>query len=112
MRTGGVVTTARSEYGLFRPLLRLIEDDRDLHLYLMVGGMHLSRQFVMTIAEIEADGFEVSEKIASIGATDAPADISKAIGEGVIGFAQAYSRFRPDILVVLGDRFEMHAAAL
>src|SRR5436190_10271987 len=112
MRTIGVVTTARSEYGLIRPLLRLIESDSDLHLHLMVGGMHLSPQFGMTISEIEADGFEIAERIESIGSTDAPEDVAKAIGVGVIGFAEAYARIRPDVSVVLGDRFEMYAAAL
>jgi GDP/UDP-N,N'-diacetylbacillosamine 2-epimerase (hydrolysing) len=112
MRTIGVVTTARSDYGLIRPLLRLIQDDPDLRLLLMVGGMHLSPQFGMTVNEIEADGFQVQEKIESILATDTPEDISRSIGIGVIGFAEAYARSRPDILVVLGDRFEMYAAAL
>jgi len=112
MRTIGVVTTARSEYGLIRPLLRLIESNSDLHLRLMVGGTHLSPQFGMTISEIEADGFEIAERIESIGFTDTPEDIAKAIGAGVIGFAEAYARMRPDVLVVLGDRFEMYAAAL
>ena len=112
MRTIGVVTTARSEYGLIRPLLRLIESDSDLHLQLMVGGTHLSPQFGMTISEIEADGFEIAERIESIGSSDTPEDIAKAIGVGVTGFAEVYARSRPDVLVVLGDRFEMYAAAL
>ena len=99
MRTIGVVTTARSEYGLIRPLLRLIESDSDLHLHLMVGGMHLSPQFGMTISEIEADGFEIAERIESIGSSDAPEDVAKAIGVGVIGFAEAYARIRPDVSV-------------
>ena len=111
MRTIGVVTTARSEYGLIRPLLRLIESGSDLHLHLMVGGTHLSPQFGMTISEIEADGFEIAERIESIGSADTPEDIAKAIGVGVIGFGEAYARSRPDVLVVLGDRFEMYAAA-
>jgi GDP/UDP-N,N'-diacetylbacillosamine 2-epimerase (hydrolysing) len=112
MRTIGVVTTARSEYGLIRPLLRLIDDDPDLRLHLMVGGTHLSSHFGMTISEIEADGFEISERVESIQSTDTPADVAVAIGTGVKGFACAYARFQPDILVVLGDRFEMYAAAL
>jgi len=112
MRTIGVVTTARSEYGLIRPLLRLIADDPDLNLHLMVGGMHLSPQFGMTVSEIEADSFAIKEKIESLESSDAPEDVAKAIGKGAIGFAAAYARFQPDMLVVLGDRFEMYAAAL
>jgi UDP-hydrolysing UDP-N-acetyl-D-glucosamine 2-epimerase len=112
MRTIGVVTTARSEYGLIRPLLRLIEDDPDLRLHLMVGGTHLSPQFGMTISEIEADGFEIQERIESIQQGDTPEDIAKAIGIGALGWAEVYARSQLDILVVLGDRFEMYAAAL
>jgi UDP-hydrolysing UDP-N-acetyl-D-glucosamine 2-epimerase len=112
MRTIGVVTAARSEYGLIRPLLRLIEDDPDLRLHLMVGGTHLSPQFGMTISEIEADGFEIQERIESIQQGDTPEDIAKAIGIGALGWAEVYARSQLDILVVLGDRFEMYAAAL
>src|SRR4051794_32402732 len=112
MRTIGVITTARSEYGLIRPLLRLIESDPNLHLHLLVGGMHLSPQFGMTVTEIEADGFQIQERIESIQASDTPEAIAKAMGKGVIGFAEAYARAQPDVLVVLGDRFEMFAAAL
>jgi UDP-N-acetylglucosamine 2-epimerase (non-hydrolysing)/GDP/UDP-N,N'-diacetylbacillosamine 2-epimerase (hydrolysing) len=112
MRTIGVVTTARSDYGLIRPLLRLIKDDPDLHLHLLVGGTHLSPQFGLTISEIEADGFEIQVRIESIQQGDTPKDVARAIGQGVLGFADAYASFQPDMLVVLGDRFEMYAAAL
>ena len=112
MRTIGVVTMSRSDYGIYLPVLREIQRAPDLRLYLIVSGMHLSPEFGMTIREIERDGFEIDERIEMLMSSDTPEGIAKSMGLGVLGFAQAYSRFRPDILVVLGDRFEMHAAAL
>lgn len=112
MRVIGVVTVARSDYGIYLPLLRKIEADPELRLHLIAAGMHLSPEFGLTVEAIEADGFEVSERVEMLLSSDAPEGIAKSMGLGTIGFAQVYARFRPDILVVLGDRFEMHAAAL
>ncbi len=112
VRTIGVVTVARSDYGIYLPLLRRIEDDTDLKLHLVVSGMHLSPEFGLTVEAIEADGFEIAERVEMLLSSDTPEGIAKSMGLGTVGFAQAYSRFRPDVLVVLGDRFEMHAAAL
>jgi UDP-N-acetylglucosamine 2-epimerase (non-hydrolysing)/GDP/UDP-N,N'-diacetylbacillosamine 2-epimerase (hydrolysing) len=94
------------------PLLRKIYADPELKLHLIASGMHLSPEFGLTVATIEEDGFEIAERIEMLLSSDAPEGISKSMGLGVIGFAQAYARFRPDILLVLGDRFEMYAAAL
>jgi UDP-N-acetylglucosamine 2-epimerase (non-hydrolysing)/GDP/UDP-N,N'-diacetylbacillosamine 2-epimerase (hydrolysing) len=107
-----VVTVARSDYGIYLPLLRRIQADPDLTLHLIVAGMHLSPQFGLTVNAIEADGFEIGERVEMLLSSDTPEAISKSMGLGAIGFAQAYGRSRPDVLVVLGDRFEMHAAAL
>jgi UDP-hydrolysing UDP-N-acetyl-D-glucosamine 2-epimerase len=112
MRTIGVVTVARSDYGIYLPLLRKIQADPELRLHLMVSGMHLAPEFGSTVETIQADGFEINERIEMLLASDTPEGIAKSMGLGAMGFAQAYARFRPDILVVLGDRFEMHAAAL
>ena len=112
MRTIGVVTVGRSDYGIYLRLLREIQADRDLQLHLIVAGMHLSPEFGLTVQAIEADGFEVSERVEMLLSSDTPEGIAKSMGLGTVGFAQAYGRFRPDILVVLGDRFEMHAAAV
>lgn len=112
MRTIGVVTVARSDYGIYLPVLRKIQADPDLRLYLIVSGMHLSPEFGLTVRAIEADGFQIGERVEMLLSSDSPEGIAKSIGLGVIGFAQAYGRFRPDILVVLGDRFEMYAAVL
>ena len=112
MRTIGVVTVARSDYGIYRPILRRIRLHPELRLSLLVSGMHLSPEFGMTARAIEVDGFEIAERVEMLVASDSPEAIAKSMGLGLIGFGQVYARRRPDILVVLGDRFEMHAAAL
>jgi len=81
-------------------------------LHLIVSGAHLAPGFDLTVNTIQADGFEISKCIEMLLASDSPVGIAKSIGIGVIGFAQAFARLRPDILLVLGDCFEMHAAAL
>lgn len=111
MRQIGVVTVARSDYGIYLPVLRRIENDPDLGLCLIAGGMHLSPEFGLTIQQIERDGFEVRERVEMLLSSDSPEGVAKSVGLGVIGFAQAYARLQPDILLVLGDRFEMFAAA-
>jgi len=107
-----VVTTSRADYGIYQPLLTAIANDPELRLRLIVSGMHLSAEAGLTVREIEADGYEIAERVEVLLASDTPEGISKSMGLAVIGFAQVFSRWRPDILVVLGDRFEMHAAAL
>lgn len=112
MRTIGVVSVGRSDYGIYLPILRRIKNDDDLQLHLFVGGMHLLPEYGMTINAIEADGFQIVKKIEMLGYSDRPQDIAASIGRGVIGFANAFEHYTPDILVVLGDRFEMYSAAL
>lgn len=112
MRNVGVVTVARSDYGIYLPVLRRIEAESDLRLRLFVGGMHLSPEFGLTVKAIEADGLEITERVEMLLSSDTPEAIAKSMGLGLIGFGQAYTVQRPDILLVLGDRFEMHAAAL
>ena len=112
MRTIGVVSVGRSDYGIYLPILRAIEADPSLRLHLIISGMHLSPEFGLTANIIESDGFEIGERVEMLLSSDTPQAISKSMGLGLIGFAQAYARLRPDILLVLGDRFEMHAAAL
>ena len=112
MRTIGVVTVARSDYGIYLPVLRRISREPDLQLHLIVAGMHLSPEFGLTVEAIEGDGFEIGDRVEMLLSSDTPEGISKSMGLGTIGFAQAYARFRPDILMVLGDRFEMHSAVV
>lgn len=112
MRTIGVVTTSRADYGACRPVLQAIQSDSDLRLSLFVSGMHLSPGFGFTVGAIEADGFEIAERVEVLLSSDTPEAIGKSMGLGLIGFAQVFNRRHPDILVVVGDRFEMFAAAL
>jgi UDP-hydrolysing UDP-N-acetyl-D-glucosamine 2-epimerase len=112
LRTIGVVTVARSDYGLLRPVLRAIEADDALRLRLYVSGMHLAPAFGNTVEAIEADGFAIDERVETLAASDTPTGVATSMGLGAVAFAQAYARARPDLLVVLGDRFEVHAAAL
>ncbi|MBE3142425.1 MAG: UDP-N-acetylglucosamine 2-epimerase (hydrolyzing) [Planctomycetes bacterium] len=112
MRSIGVVTTSRADYGIYLPVLRRISHEPGLNIRLFVTGMHLSPDFGRTVEDIEKDGFMIQEKVEMLLASDTPEDIAKSMGLGTIGFAKAFSRWKPDILLVLGDRFEMHAAAV
>jgi len=112
MRTIGIVTVSRSDYGIYLPILERIERDPDLALSLYVGGMHLDSGFGHTADWIERDGFDVAGRVEMLEASDAPEGISRSIGRGVAGFAECFAAGAPDILVVLGDRFEMFAAAV
>jgi len=105
-----VVTGTRAEYGLLYWLIREIQDDPDLHLQLIVTGMHLSPEFGLTYKEIEKE-FHIDKKIEILLSSDTPVGISKAMGLGIIGFADAYQDLKPDIVVLLGDRFEIFSAA-
>jgi len=110
MRTIGVVTSARSDYGIHFPVLSRIQADPELRLYLIATGMHLSPEFGTTVNAIEADGFQVADRVEMLLSSDSPEGIAKSIGLGIIGFAQSYSRYQPDLLLVVGDRFETLAA--
>ena len=112
MRTIGVVTVARSDYSIYLPVLRRIQEERDLQLRLIIAGMHLSPEFGLTASQIEEDGFQITDRVEMLLSSDTPEGIGKSMGLGTIGFAQTYARCRPDILLVLGDRFEMHAAVV
>ncbi len=108
----GFVTVARSDYGIYLPLLRRAAQVPGLTWGLYVTGMHLSPASGMTVQAIEADGFPILDRVHMLMASDAPEGITLSIGQGVEGFARSFARHRPDLLVVLGDRFEMMAAAL
>ena len=112
MRTIGVVTVARSDYGIYRPVLGALEAREDLRLWLYVGGMHLCERFGSTVEEVERDSFEIVERVDFLLPGDDPPSIAASIGRGVVEFASAFDRSRPDLLVVLGDRFDMLAAGI
>jgi UDP-hydrolysing UDP-N-acetyl-D-glucosamine 2-epimerase len=111
VRTLGVVTTARADYGIWYPVLRAIQAESELRLCLIVAGMHLAPAYGYTLDAIEADGFPIAEKVDLLLASDTPESVVKSMGVGLLGYAQALARLKPDILMVLGDRFEMFAAA-
>ncbi|RJQ53085.1 MAG: UDP-N-acetylglucosamine 2-epimerase (hydrolyzing) [Nitrospiraceae bacterium] len=111
MRNIAVVTGTRADYGLLYHIIKGIYEDPDLGLSLVVTSMHLSPEFGMTVKDIERDGFPVAEKIDMLLSSDTREAIAASMGLGMIGFAKAYARLKPDILVLLGDRFEIHAAA-
>lgn len=106
-----VFTGTRAEYGLLYWLLKDINSDPSLQLQLLVTGMHLSPEFGETYKIIEGDGFQIDEKIETLLSSDSPEGIAKSIGLGVLGFTDSLSRLSPDVLVVLGDRFEALAIA-
>ena len=110
MRTIGVVTGSRSDYGIYLPILRRMQQDPELKLHLIVTGMHLAHQFGFTVKTIEQDGFEIGDRIEMLLMSDTSEGLAKSLGVGVMGFAESYARCRPDILLVLGDRLEMLAA--
>lgn len=105
-----VVTGTRADYGLLRRLMEGVRDDPELELQLVVCGMHLSTEFGLTYREIEADGFRIDRRVESLLSSDTSVGLAKSMGLGMIGFADAFAELRPDIMVVLGDRFEIHAA--
>ena len=106
-----IVTGSRAEYGLLYWLMKEIETDPELQLQIIATGMHLSPEFGLTYHEIEADGFSIDSRVEMLLSSDTPAGIAKSMGLGSIGFADALERLQPDILVLLGDRFELLPAA-
>lgn len=105
-----VITGSRAEYGLLYWIIKMIQDDPKLELQLIVTGMHLSSRFGLTVKQIEKDRFPIAEKVKIPLSLDTEEAIAISMGLGMAGFAKAYSRLKPDIIVVLGDRFEIHAA--
>lgn len=106
-----VLTGSRAEYGLLKPLMEAIRDRRGLELRTLVTGMHLAPEFGLTWKRIVEDGFAIDRKVDMLLASDEPVAISKGMGLGQIGFAQALEDLRPEALVLLGDRFEILPAA-
>ncbi len=106
-----VVTGSRAEYGLLYWVLYALRDDPAFELQLVVTGMHLAREFGHTVDEIERDGFSVARRVEMLLASDTPGGVARSIGLGVIGMTDALEQLRPDLALVLGDRYEILAAA-
>ena len=109
MRKICVITGTRAEYGLLYWIIKEIEDSPELELQLLVTGMHLSPEFGLTYREIEKD-FKITKKIEILLSSDTPIGISKSMGLAMISFSEVYAELQPDIIVVLGDRYEIFAA--
>jgi len=106
-----IVTGTRAEYGLLSNLAKQLQKDKEFDLQMVVTGMHLSPEFGSTYKEIESDGFLIDEKIEILLSADSPTGIVKSIGLATISFADALNRLQPDLIIILGDRFEMLAVA-
>lgn len=106
-----VLTGTRAEYGLLYWTIKAIEDDEDLELQLIVTGSHLSPEYGLTVREIETNNIPIAEKIDMLLSSDREQGIAKSMGVLMISLAQAFDRLKPDILLVLGDRYEVLAAA-
>jgi UDP-hydrolysing UDP-N-acetyl-D-glucosamine 2-epimerase len=111
MRKIAVFTGTRAEYGLLYWLMKDIENDPELELKLIVSGTHLSPEFGNTYKQIESDGFNIDDKVEMLLSSDTQQGVAKSMGLGVIGFADSLTRLAPDILIILGDRFEALAIA-
>lgn len=111
MKKIAVFTGTRAEYGLLYWLLKLLEKSKSINLQLLVGGTHLSHKFGHTVDQIHADGFVISAKVDSLTLSDTPAGIAETMGRTIKATAQAFEDLQPDIIVLLGDRYETFAVA-
>jgi UDP-hydrolysing UDP-N-acetyl-D-glucosamine 2-epimerase len=105
-----IVTGTRADYGLLYWIIKGIYEDPSLQLQLIATGMHLSPEFGLTVKEIEKDRFPISARVEMLLPADTESAITTSMGVGMIGFAKAYEKLKPDVLVILGDRFEILAA--
>ena len=106
-----IVTGTRAEYGLLRWVMQGIRDTAGLELQIIATGMHLAPEFGLTYREIEKDGFAIDRKVEMLLSSDTPLGVSKSMGLGVIGIGEALQQLQPDLLLILGDRFEIFATA-
>jgi len=106
-----VVTGTRAEYGLFYPIMKKIQLSKKLELQLVATTMHLSEEFGCTYKQIEEDGFIIDKKIENLIASDTKSSIAKSTGLVIMLLAEAFNHLQPDLVLILGDRFETHGAA-
>ena len=111
MRKIAVFTGTRAEYGLLYWVIKGLQLEKDVDLQLFVGGMHLSREFGFTVEQIEADGFNITERLDFLLSSDSSEAIAKSMALALMSASEAFNRHRPDLLVILGDRFEAMAIA-
>lgn len=111
MKRIAIVTGTRAEYGLLKPLIQLVHNDDDLLLQLLVTGAHLCANHGNTWQDIENDGFPISRKIEILQDSDSFVGVCKAMGLAQISFSEVFEDLKPEIVVILGDRYEMLAVA-
>jgi GDP/UDP-N,N'-diacetylbacillosamine 2-epimerase (hydrolysing) len=104
-----LVTSSRADYGILKPLIYKMYNNADISFFFVVTGMHLCSEFGYTYHEIENDGFKIHKKIDIQLASDNPAGMSKTMGMALICFAEYFEEYKLDLLVVLGDRYEIAA---
>lgn len=107
-----IVTATRAEYGLLKPIIKEFNVDNSVELKLVVTGMHLAPEFGSTYEEIIKDGLNIDKKIEILVSGDSPVSISKSMGLAIIGFSDYFSEEKPDLIVVLGDRYETLAVSI
>jgi GDP/UDP-N,N'-diacetylbacillosamine 2-epimerase (hydrolysing) len=107
-----VVTGTRAEYGLLHWVMKGIQQASDLELQIIATGMHLSPEFGLTYQEIEKDGFHIDHKVEMLLSSDTPSGLAKSMGLGLIGMGDVLKELQPDIMMVLGDRFELLSAVV
>lgn len=107
-----ILTATRAEYGLLKPIIYKLNNIEELDVRIVVTGAHLSPEFGLTYREIEQDGFRIDEKIEILLSSDTPSSISKSMGIAMISFADYFKSLNPDLLIVLGDRYETLAVAI
>jgi GDP/UDP-N,N'-diacetylbacillosamine 2-epimerase (hydrolysing) len=107
-----VTTGTRADYGLLRQILHLINSNKNLELYLLVTGMHLSKKHGYTIHEIKNDGFKIYKKFSMIAKNDDLFNVAFELGSAISKFSKIFNKIQPDINLILGDRDEMLASAL
>lgn len=112
MRKICVITGARSDYGLLYWSMKAFQASKDIDLQIIVTGMHLSHEYGLTYKEIEKDGFVINKKIETVISSNSRIGVSKSIGLGLISFSEAFDELNPDLIFILGDRYEILASAI
>lgn len=111
MRKIAVVTGTRAEYGLLKNVMQRINNDSELELQLIVTGTHLSTEYGYTIEEIHNDSFDIKDEIDILLESNSKQAVAKSMGLAILGFSQSFARLKPDLLLILGDRYEIFASA-
>lgn len=106
-----IITGTRAEYGLLKPIMMKVRESKTMELHLIITGAHLSPEFGQTYKEIENDGFVKNYKIEMLMSSDTSVGITKSMGIGLVGFADCFDSIKPDLVIILGDRYEMLIAA-